>query len=211
MHIVAIEGADRLGKQTQSERLLASLRQEGYDVHHFEVPWRDGDSSNTECSLYARIYDMLQNGQAMRHPVVFQSIHGCNRLVMQDYLIRLQNEGKLSSNSVLLMDRWTASTWVYGRETGLNDDQTAEILRGVWKPNLTLVLDGEPFHMEKAPDDYEKDESFQKRIRGQYRRWQIENATHSVLVNANRDIDEVAAEIRSLVFYYLRKNQVQHA
>lgn len=195
--MVAIEGADRLGKATQTEMLLTNLRKSNFRATHEEVPWRDNIT-------YDLIYKMLHNGDAVAHPIVFQTYQGCNRLIMQTQYLN----GLAPHYDVILLDRWTPSTWVYGRASGVEDPATKAILQDVWDPDFTVILDGESFDMpEKKADDYEKDQSFQRQIRDGYIRWYEEHQEKAVVINANRDRHTVSSDIAENVLRFLTDAQ----
>jgi len=191
--IVAIEGADRLGKATQTEILLNNLRRSNIRATHEEVPWKDNIT-------YDLIYKMLNNGDAVEHPVVFQTYQGCNRLIMQTQYL----QGLAMHFDVILLDRWTPSTWVYGRVSGVTDDQTETILQDVWDPDFTVILDGKSFDMpDKRADDYEKSVAFQESIREGYLQWFETHQENAAIVNANRDRHTVSSDIAEVVLRFL--------
>lgn len=133
----------------------------------------------------------------MQHPVVFQTLQGVNRREMlESYLPTLQKH-----KDVILLDRWTPSTWVYGSISGVTAEQTEVILDGVPNPDLTIILDGEPFAMDKEADSYEADGKFQADVRAGYQEWAAKHGT--TLINANRGKDEVASEILAVVLEFL--------
>ncbi len=189
--LIAIEGADRLGKQTQTELLLSQLRSHGHNPCSEEVPWKG------HTATYDTLYAMLGDGSASKFPVVFQTIQGINRREM----LRSYLPGKQEQHDVVLLDRWTPSTWVYGNVSGVTADQTRAILHNVPDPDLTIVLHGESFAMDKEKDAYEANTEFQKTVNLQYQAWA--EANNAPLVNANRDKDEVAAEIWGIVSGFL--------
>lgn len=189
--LIAIEGADRLGKQTQTDLLLSQLRAKGLKACSEEVPWKG------HTSTYDTLYAMLKDGTAAKYPVVFQTLQGINRREMlESYLPQLQAE-----QDVVLLDRWTPSTWVYGGVGGVSEDQTQAILRGVPDPDLVIVLDGESFAMGKEADSFEADTAFQRAVRLGYQKWAGEQG--APVVNANRDKAEVASEIWGIVSGFL--------
>ena len=189
--LIAIEGADRLGKQTQSDLLLAQLRQRNLRVTCEEVPWKGHNAT------YDTIYEFLRDGRALEHPVIFQTLQGVNRREMlEGYLDTLRKHQDL-----ILLDRWTPSTWVYGTISGVTEDQTKAILNGVPDPDLVIVLDGESFAMDKEKDSYEADVELQAKVRKGYLKWAQENGGH--IVNANRDRHEVSRDILDVVLEFL--------
>ena len=194
--LIAIEGGDKLGKQTQAQALADRLRLDGYSVAQEEVPWRDGVTR-------PRIYDMLFSGEAVKFPVVFQTIQGTNRRVMQ----ALHMPKLCANHQIVVLDRWNASTWVYGRASGVGDNTTSTILSGIQEADLTLVFDGEAFPTPGKEDDtYEADKKFQRQVREGYRTWCVEQMHRAKLVNANRPKEVVHEEIYKAVMEWLAKH-----
>ena len=74
--LVAIEGADSVGKATQAALLEKGLNDKGIRAFRTEVPWGDN-------LTYDPIYKMLREGTALSEPVVFQALQACNRRTMQ--------------------------------------------------------------------------------------------------------------------------------
>jgi dTMP kinase len=190
-YLIAIEGPDRLGKATQARRLESSLPRLGYKPISEEVPYKDGVTRDL-------IYEMLFDGRATQHPVVFQTIQAMNRRIFQaQYLPNLA-----AHFDAIVLDRWIGSTIVYGRAAGVSDEQTECMLSGVIKPDLVFVFDGEPFPAKEreALDEYEKDSEFQRRVRAGFQRYANETP-EAHLVDAHRDpnviTDELIAQCRA--------------
>jgi len=184
-YLIAIEGPDRLGKATQAKRLESSLPVLGYKPISEEVPWQDGVTRDL-------IYEMLFDGRATQHPVVFQTIQAMNRRIFQaQYLPNLA-----AHFDAIILDRWTGSTLVYGRATGVSDEQTEAMLSGVLKPDLVFVFDGTPFPSteRQALDEYEKDDEFQHRVRLGFQRY-AQETPEAILVDAHRDPNVITNEL----------------
>lgn len=181
--LVAIEGPDMVGKATQAALLEENLIAKGIRAMAVEVPWKDEVT-------YDLIYKMLRNGTAATEPVVFQTLQACNRRIMQQtYLPTLS-----AHFDIVVLDRWTPSTWIYGGAAGISLEQNAVILDGLVKPDLTIILDGEPFQPERAADVYEKDSIFQRAVRAAYWNWS-ERFDNAFLFDAHQDKKVLAAQI----------------
>jgi dTMP kinase len=183
MDLIVLEGADRLGKSTQARLLTDALKNQGIRSRLVKAPFR-------EPALYERIYQMLSTGEASQEPVVFQTLMIANRRIWQSYdLPNLQEK-----YDVIVMDRWTLSTKVYGGASGVEEKTTEVMTRGLIQPQLTILLDGEPFPMEAKPDAYEADKEFQSDVRRRYLQLaSSEDSTH--IVSANRSQEEVHQDI----------------
>jgi dTMP kinase len=181
--IVALEGPDRLGKSTQASLLEASLEGRGISSIVEKAPFKDE-------ATHGRIYDMLRTGEALRYPVVFQTLMGANRHLFQNrYLPNLAWH-----NDVVVLDRWNVSTLVYGAESGVPEETTRCILKGLVEPDLVLIFDGEPFSSPDEDDAYEADKAFQSRIRQRYVEWGNSNS-NAMFIKANRRQEMIQREI----------------
>jgi thymidylate kinase len=183
--LVAIEGADRVGKATQSILLADALRRRRFSVMAVEVPYADKVT-------HPEIYRMLKDGSVKRFPSVFQTLQVVNRRIFQTYFLP-----PLAKHSdVLVFDRWTLSTVVYGSVGGVSSDETEEILRGILKPDVTVVLDA-PAWPATNLDVLETDQSFQRAVRNGYV-GACRTSDH-ILINAARDREDVHRDVLSVV------------
>ena len=179
--LVAIEGADSVGKATQAALLEKGLNDKGIRAFRTEVPWGDN-------LTYDPIYKMLREGTALSEPVVFQALQACNRRTMQGtYLPNLSRHF-----DIVILDRWTLSTRVYGAATGVTSRQTKLLLDGVIEPDLTLVLDGEAFG--EVSDSYEADTTLQQIVRQGYRDW-VAGHQDAILFDARQDKEALACQL----------------
>jgi len=158
---VAIEGPDRVGKATQARKLATRLKEDvGFQrVGIIETPIKDS-------ATHARIYEMLRDGRAKKYPSTFQGLQILNRVLYQEVGLKHW----LKSYDAFVFDRWNASSYAYGRAAGLTRDELMCELDLVAEPDLTIILDGDPFPKEEL-DDYEKDLRFQKKVRKAYIEW----------------------------------------
>jgi thymidylate kinase len=196
----ALEGPDKVGKATQSKMLTDALvglvplfdeKKVSVRVHRVEIP-----SKNHTC--YDKIYDMLNrrpdgSAPAVDHPEVFQTFQVANRF-------HVQEDVKLMSAdpTIIVFDRWVASSWAYGSASGVPDSKIEIINDGLLVPDITFVLQGKGFDRpEQADDAYEDDDGFQSKVRQAYERWSRGRA-HVRTVNADRDKEVVHEEILSI-------------
>lgn len=148
--LIAIEGPDRVGKATQAKMLEESLCRLKHRATVEEIPYDDEVS-------YSRIYEMLRDGSALKFPIVFQTLQGINRRYFQRrFLPTLAGH-----YDVVILDRWTTSTRVYGAASGVPEETTDMILEGIVEADLTLVFDGKTFPKEGL-DSYELNTELQQ-------------------------------------------------
>lgn len=181
-YLVALEGPDRVGKATQSKMLAASLREKGFRAQVAEMPFRDG-------ATYSQIYQMLGDGSVNDEPVVFQTLQAVNRKIFQSRDL----QGMARQFDVVVLDRWTMSTRVYGSASGVAPATTALILRGLVEPDVTFVLDGGPFPKNNL-DVWEADDEFQQLVRSGYRE-ACEGKEDVVVIDAKRSKEDVHSKI----------------
>jgi thymidylate kinase len=158
---IALEGPDRVGKATQTKMLVAKMsNMTGWSkTQLIETPIND-DFTHT------RIYQLLRNGNAVKYPATFQGIQIANRLLFQqDQLPDL-----LETMDALVFDRWNASSYAYGRASGLSREELYCELDLVSMTDMTIILDGPPYPKENL-DDYEKNLDFQNKVREYYLEW----------------------------------------
>ena len=193
--IIALEGADRLGKSTQAMMLEQAMETRGPFKGIVEkCPDKDGVT-------YERIYEMLRTGEAVKYPTVFQTLQGANRRFFQlKYLPTLA-----SHFDVVVIDRWNVSTLVYAAEAGVPEEVTDCILDGIVPADLVLLFDGEQFQADDDDDAYEADKDFQRRLRVRYRKWADDHPETTVVVNANRGSEIIHEELITVIQKYLRR------
>lgn len=195
---IAIEGPDRVGKQTQTHMLVEYLRARGITVASVEAPVMSVSTAD-------RIYQMLDDGRAKKYPALFQGLQLANRC----QFVAGQLDDLLAENDVLIFDRWNASTHVYGTVAGL-DSAALSCYEGIIPDvALTIVLHG-PQRSTKADDldTFERDVEFQRRVKSEYVKWAEGRRDDAIIVNANGSIDEVARRIRLVVKNFIDKNNI---
>jgi dTMP kinase len=183
--IVVIEGADRCGKATQSALLKNYVENKGLRATIVEVPIRS-------MFTYRIVYWMLQNGLAKKFPKLFQGFQFINRKVFQ--VLSLPRLEKL--NDVIIMDRWSLSTIVYGASEGVSQDFTMKLAKKLRKPDHTIILLGPAFPHE-AEDAYEADKLLQDRVRIGYSQWAANNPATTTLINCRQDKAVISEKIQS--------------
>lgn len=192
--LVVIEGGDKLGKHTQARLLEQNLFARGFKSILEEIPYKDGMTHQV-------IYNMLFNGEAVEHPLIFQTLQACNRRLFQAHrLTTLAHH-----YDVVVLDRWTPSTWVYGKASGITEEQDRVCQQGLAEPDLVFVFDGESYPTpEKVDDEYEKDRAFQRKVRNGYLEY-VSRHENAFLVDANRPKETIAEELLTIVIKTLHQ------
>jgi dTMP kinase len=160
-HIIAFEGLDQSGKQTQAELLRDHLKQEGHKARLVSFP-------DYGTSIGEEIARALQ-GEREYGPDVMQLLYVANRYERKPDLQRWLDGGLF-----LVCDRYMASSVAYGEAQGLDEAWLTEIQKFLPLPLLTILLDIEPETavQRKAVDRdrYERDIALQQRVRESYLR-----------------------------------------
>ena len=159
--LIAFEGLDQSGKQTQAEWLAGALQHAGFVVHTVSFP----DYATT---IGAEIGQALQ-GQRTYGADVLQLLYIANRY---EHASRIR--AWLSEGAMVVADRYAASSLAYGDALGLDVTWLSDVQRLLPPPDLTLVLDIAPeTSLERkraARDRFERDLPLLARVRDSYRR-----------------------------------------
>jgi dTMP kinase len=186
--LIAFEGLDQSGKQTQAELLGERLIEAGRLVRLLSFPAYD-------TPIGAEIERALR-GARDYPPEVMQLLYIANR-----YEWRRQMEHEQARGTILVCDRYLASSIAYGEAQGLDPSWLREIQKHLPQPDLTFLLDIEPRvsteRKTTGRDKYEQDLALLARVRDSY----ISQAHASgwVCLDANRDRDAVAADVYAAV------------
>ncbi len=159
--LIAFEGLDQSGKQTQAERLAAACRDAGLRAEL--VSFHDYHSP-----IGIEIGKALQ-GEREFPADVMQLLYIANR-----YEHRPRIEQLLADGAVVICDRYLASSIAYGAAQGLDAAWLCDVQRYLPQPGLTLLLDIAPDvslgRKRTARDRYERDLALLERVRGSYLR-----------------------------------------
>ena len=186
--LIAFEGLDQSGKQTQAESLRDFFAARGRECRLLSFP----DYATAIGSEISRAL----HGERDYPADTMQLLYVANR-----YEHRGAIEASLKAGAVIVCDRYLASSIAYGEAQGLDAAWLTEIQRFLPQPDLTIMLDIAPETavQRKAAgrDRYERDLSLLSRVRESYRR-QSEQANW-VRVNGERPKGEVSADVLSAV------------
>lgn len=186
--VIAFEGLDQSGKETQARLLKSRLEAAGRRVETLTFP---DDTTPLGQEIRAGLA-----GQRAYPSDVMQLIYIANR-----HERRAQIESWLAEGTIVICDRYLASSIAYGEAQGLDPQWLTDTQRFLPQPALTILLDIEPAtalaRKQAGRDRYERDLDLLARVRDSYRR-QSQQPTW-VLVHGERSREEVAAEITAVV------------
>ena len=186
--LIAFEGLDQSGKQTQAELLRDWLKQQGHKSRLVSFP-------DYGTSIGEEIARALQ-GEREYGPDVMQLLYIANRYERKEDLHRW-----LDGGLILVADRYAASSIAYGEAQGLDAAWLTAIQKFLPPAALTVVLDIAPETavQRKAVDRdrYERDLAMQARVRESYTRQAA--AGGWIVLDGERPKAAIAADVVSAV------------
>jgi dTMP kinase len=185
-HLIAFEGLDQSGKQTQAERLRDRLTAIGCSVRLVSFP-------DYTTHIGGEIASAL-GGEREYGADVMQLLYVANR-----YEWRATLEQMLEAGTFIVCDRYLASSVAYGDAFGLDPAWLMDIQRFLPAPSVTIMLDIAPETAVRRKtadrDRYERDLALQTRVRESYRRLAARDGW--LLLDGDRSKDEIAADVFS--------------
>jgi dTMP kinase len=186
--LIAFEGLDQSGKQTQAERLKAAVEARGRAAVLLDFPsYETHIGREIEAGLH---------GDRDYGPDTMQLLYVANR-----YEKKPQIEKLLADGVVVICDRYRASSVAYGEGQGLDGAWLRDVQKYLPTPDLTILLDIAP---ETAAgrktanrDKYERDLALLSRVRDSYR--QQAQAAGWLRLDGERPKDAVAADVLNAV------------
>jgi dTMP kinase len=185
--LIAFEGLDQSGKQTQAELLRDHLKAAGHRVRLLSFP-------DYGTSIGEEIARALQ-GERDYGPDVMQLLYVANRYERKDEI-----QQWIDGGLIVICDRYRASSVAYGEAFGLDPAWLADMQKYLPAPGITFLLDISPEISARRKtsdrDKYERDLTLLSRVRESYLRQVGEGW---VRVDADRDRLAVAVDIRAAV------------
>lgn len=185
--LIAFEGLDQSGKQTQAEMLRDRLTSGGRTVRVLSFP-------DYHTAIGTEIGRALR-GERDYGPDVMQLLYVANRYEWKPQIVREKEAG-----AILLCDRYLASSVAYGEAHGLDAAWLRDVQKYLPQPDITFLLDIDPEISARRKtedrDKYERDLALLARVRDSYLR---QAKTGWVKLDARRDRDAVAADVYQAV------------
>ncbi len=182
--LIAFEGLDQSGKETQARHLRARLERDGRVVHALSFP-------DYHTPLGQEIQRALA-GERDFGPQVLQLLYVANRFEFKPRL-----DLWLSAGDAVVCDRYRASSVAYGEAQGLDPAWLDVIQQGLPAATLTVLLDIAPetavARKQTGRDRFERDLALLGRVRQSYLRQAHESAW--VVIDAEKSKDDVAAAV----------------
>jgi len=186
--IITIEGGDQAGKKTQSQLLANALAKKRIKTKIFSFPdYTTPIGKEINRHLY---------GKRSYPPQVIHCLLAANRWEKLNEIKKAN-----SKNSVVIMNRYYESNFVYGVANGMKLDWLENLDKGLPKSNLVIVLDvtqKESFVRKKSRRDrFEKNKDFSQKVSKTYRL--LAKRFGWKLVNANGTKQEIHHSIMKIV------------
>jgi len=182
--LIAFEGLDQSGKQTQAERVRDRVTALGRECRLLSFP-------DYATPIGAEISRAL-HGERDYAADVMQLLYVANR-----YEKRGEMTSALEAGTILVCDRYLASSIAYGEAQGLDPRWLRDIQKFLPQPDLTILLDIAPETavQRKATnrDRYERDLALLSRVRESYHRQAAQDGW--LRLDGERPRDAVSAEV----------------
>lgn len=186
--LVAFEGLDQSGKQTQAEQLRDRLEAQGRTVQLLSFPDYD--------TVIGGEIDRALHGERPYTPDVMQLLYVANRYERKQQIL-----DAIAAGTIIVSDRYVASSVAYGEAQGLDPDWLVTIQQYLPQPDVTILLDIPPDvsarRKRSGRDKYEQDLPLLARVRDSYLR---QAAAGWVRLDADRDRNLVAADVYAAVY-----------
>jgi dTMP kinase len=185
--LIAFEGLDQSGKQTQAERLRDRLTADGRRVRLLSFP-------DYDTAIGKEIGSALR-GERDYTADVMQLLYVANRYEWKEEIVRERAAG-----AILVCDRYLASSVAYGEAHGLDGGWLREIQKFLPQPDVTFLLDIGPDVSARRKtadrDKYERDLALLSRVRDSYLR---QAGDGWLRLDADRDRTAVADDVYAAV------------
>ncbi len=183
MPLIALEGIDKAGKDTQSKLLEKKLAARGLKVEHIAFP-----DYNTP--LGKEIKKFLQ-GKIDLKPEVRQLLYVANRWERKKDM-----EEWLKKEIFIIADRYIPSGLAYGLANGLDLNWMLKLEEGLPKADMVIVINistETSYNREKEKDIYEKDKIFLEKVRNSY--IELAKRFNWITINGQMSMGKVSQEI----------------
>jgi len=182
--LIAFEGMDQSGKETQARRLRAWFEARGRSVESLDFPYYD-------TPIGQEIWKGL-HGERDYGADTIQLLYIANRHEFKPRMLEW-----LAAGRVVICDRYTASSVAYGEAQGLDPEWLFDAQRYLPPPALTVMIDIAPStavgRKQANRDRFEQDLQMLERVRVSYRRQAA--GPGWVAIDGERAIGEVAADV----------------
>jgi dTMP kinase len=204
---IVIEGIDRIGKNTQADRLVEWLRSRGEMTSSFTTPDYKS-ASGALAGLFlkgeVRLMEEISRGDSVD---LVRSTHNglayeCTAMVDR-YAVASKVKEALARGEHAICVRWWQSALVYGMLEGISSEWIRQACSFLPVPDLCVLLDVEEPSSRLDPSSRYETRRMQKEARESYIRLWVQESIHDdksywSVVNASRTPSEVAKTLQDL-------------
>ena len=153
--LVQIEGTDNAGKTTMARKVVETLKEKKIDAALMQFPRRDTKIGNL-------IDEMLKFSKfKWNDAVVFQLLQTANRMEFYEYL----KEWHDNKYGVLVLDRYSLSSIVYGKLDGFPYDLLIDLQLLLPIPQVTIIVTADRKSLERRLKEKEEHEIYENMAR----------------------------------------------
>ncbi|KAI1708388.1 thymidylate kinase domain-containing protein [Ditylenchus destructor] len=184
--LIVLEGIDRSGKTTQSEKLLKYLKQEGRDARIQRFPDRGEKITGKLIDEYLRNAKDINDSKQVMH-----LLFSANRWALAEKMREDLKEG-----TTLIVDRYSFSGVTYSMAKDLDKNWVCQPEVGLPRPDLVLFFDVDPDETSSRDgfgDEVMETSEFQKKVYANVQ--QIFNDRYWRKINAGDTIENVHANV----------------
>lgn len=194
--LIAIEGLDKAGKETQARLLQKNLLQLGHHAEVLSFPIYDGP-------LSLEIVRCVEN-KAVYPATVVQLLFSAQRLFYEPVI-----SGWLRAGHIVIIDRYSDSALAYGMARGLNRKWLEMVEQPMPRPFLRIFLDVPPevsLHRAVTPQDsFESDRLLLEKVYDIYRTLIAETPNEWAVVDGRQTVTKVESAVLDVVQKRLEK------
>jgi dTMP kinase len=190
MKIIAYEGIDACGKETQSKLLAAWLRKNGFKTAYSGFPRYESPIGN--------VIRKWLDGQFELSAEAVQMLYDADR---QDFTLKIE-QLEAEDFDFLVLDRYTLSNLAFGRAKGIDYLWMKALQAKTRKADMTVFIDIKPAtsfeRRGEGRDRNERDVELLRSARNEYLNLAL-TLDGTYIVNGEDSIDEVQEHTRKLV------------
>ena len=192
--IITIEGGDQAGKKTQTGLLAKALNSKKIKTKILSFP-------DYKTPIGKEIYNFLHGKRKLPSHVI-HCLLSANRY---EKLFEIKRAN--SKNSIVIMNRYYESNFVYGIVNGMNLKWLESLDSNLPKSDLVIVLDvsqKESFNRKKSKrDKFEKNKQFSQKISKTYKK--LAKKYHWKIINAAGSKQDIHQSIMKVVLKRIKK------
>lgn len=185
---IVIYGINNLGKTTQVEMLLESLKKAGLKAEYIKYPIYDLEPTGP------KINQVLRCGQKQEiSEEELQELYTQNRRDYQSSLCK-----KIDESVNIIAEDYIGTGLAWGWSKGADLERMIENNKGLLKPDIEILLDGERF-LESKEDGHlhESNDELMEKCRANH--LQLAERFNWEVVNANQTQEEVHGDILKII------------